>query len=170
MLRPLSVQRPYTAFFSGDPAIIPAPPEPAKDADEETKKTYERQKKEHARLLELALATSQWQEICVPGDTITTFKLRPLKTDEYGALCSMLVNRVEQPFEVWKLAFQLALQDCSPLLDGVEVKFTEHPRWGRIATTSFLDEIGLKPEVGAMVVMEIGQLVYKRSRDLDSKQ
>lgn len=158
MIRTLSVQKPYDAFFTKDPAIRQLP-------DGAT----EEQKKEHARLMKLARDSGKaelWNEITSPGEKLTKFQLRPLKSEQYGELRSMLSNG-RSGFEVAALAFRFALVDASPLDEGVFVEFVNHPRWGSIATTDFLDKCGAGGEYGAMLIDELGTLAFQRASDLN---
>jgi hypothetical protein len=152
VLRPLSNQKKWDAFYSGDPAICPLPDEAS-----------EEQLEERNRLTKQALESGDWSLVDPQGQA-TRFTFRQLKTDEFGTLKSMLADG-ERPYTVYRLAFQLALQDAKPLPEKVAVKFMQHPQLGRLATLSFLDDARIPPEVGSDVVRELGQLVYERARE-----
>jgi hypothetical protein len=154
MLRPLSNQKTWDAFYSGDPAIAPLPD----DASDE-------QKQERERLVKHALQSGDWSQVD-PRAEATRFSFRQLKADEFGELRSMLFNG-EKPYSVYRLAFQLALKDAKPLPEKVTVKFVSHSTLGKVATLSFLDDARIPPEVGADVVFELGKLVYERAREPD---
>jgi len=152
MLRPPSNQKTYKLFFSADPAIVQI----ANDA------TKERQT-EHERLLRVARETGDWSAITVPGEQPTTFSMRQLPSESTGELANMQALG-EPQFRVLSLAFRSALVDAAPLIDGVKVAHDQHPIFGRIATTTFLDEIGCGGNMGAALIVELGRLVLERSR------
>jgi hypothetical protein len=152
MIRPPSSQRIYELFYSGDPALIPLPD----DATDE-------QKKERARLIDLARDTGQHTELLLPGEKLTLFKMRQLPAEAYGDLVAMLRNG-ELAFRVFALAFKVACIDAAPIPDGVKVEHEMHPLYGPIATTSFLDKAGCGGKLGANIIIELGQYVFQKAK------
>lgn len=159
MLRPLSNQKKYDVFWSQDPDLIPLPGD-----------ATENQKAERARKIELALTAgpAHWAEITTQGGRLTAFTMRPLTSEQFGELLSMLMND-ERPFTVWSLAFRLALVDCAPLPDGIKVDHASDAKYGTLATTKFLDETGVRGESGANLIVELGRLAFERAKDLSPK-
>lgn len=157
MIRPPSIQKVYTAWYSRDPAILPLP---AEATDE--------QKKERERLIKIARETGDLSAIQVPGEIVTLFKMRPLSVDQFGELAS-LRERGEGGYRMSETAFRFALLDATPLPDDIGVKFTDHPRWGKIATTSFLDDLKLPAKLSAEIVSELGDMAIERAADLSPK-
>lgn len=153
MIKPHSSQKTYDVFFTGDSAIVSLP-----------KEASDQQKAAHEKSIERALKTGDWSEIVLAGEMPTRFVLRPLGAEVAGELYSMLAT--ERHFSVFSLAFKLSLVDVKNLPDAGEIDWGNH-RLGRIATTDFLDRAGLKGELGAVVIMEIGAYVLKRARGDD---
>lgn len=150
MIKPPSNQRTYDVFYSGDSAIVSLP---AEASDE--------QKAAHEKALERALETGDWSQVVIQGEQPTRFVFKPLGAEVAGELYSMMST--ERHFSVFALAFRLAIVDVKNLPDAGKVDFGNHPL-GRCATTAFLDRAGLKGEIGAAIIVELGSYVLKRAR------
>jgi hypothetical protein len=157
VLRPPSNQKKYEAFYSFDPAIIPLP-------DSAT----DEQKAERQRRIDVARETNRWDDVIVQGETPTLFGMRPIPGELYGDLLSRLVTG-EKRFSVYTMAFRIALQDVKGLPDDVKVEFVDHPTYGRIASTSFLDKAGCSGGLGAAIMFELGELAFNKARSVDPK-
>jgi hypothetical protein len=157
VIRPPSNQKKYDAFYSLDPAIIQLPP----DATDE-------QKADRERRIETARETGRWEDVLVPGETPTIFGMRPLTGEQYGDLLSRLVAG-EKRFAVFVTAFRLALVDARGIPDDVKVEFTDHPTYGRIAATTFLEKAGIVGSLAASIMFELGELAFNKARSVDPK-
>lgn len=164
MLRPLSNQKKYEAFYSGDPAVIQLP-EGLKD------KARIKAQKERAKKIERARETGDWSEVLVNGETPTRFSMRPIPTAHYGELALRLesARTVEDLYPIYLLAFCIALVDVYPLPEDVSVARIKHPKYGDIATTDFLDEAQCGGELGAAIIFELGHLAVERAREVSPK-
>ena len=158
MIKPPSVQKTYDAFYSGDSAIVSLPDEASDE-----------QRADLAKRIERALQTGQWADVVVPGEQPTRFTMRPLGGEIAGELYAMLRDARSQreQYVVWSLAFRLSIIDVKGLTDAGEVDFVVHPSFGRIATTAFLDRAGLKGDLGAAIITELGLLAFKKARGDD---
>lgn len=156
MIKPPSNQKTFDVFFSGDAAIVSLPDE----ADDKAKA-------DHERALERALETGEWAEVTIPGDQPTRFVFKPLGCELAGELYSMMAT--ERHFTIFALAFRLAIVDVKNLPDAGKINFVNHTSFGRIATTAFLDRAGLKGELGAQIIVELGSYVLRRARGDDPK-
>ena len=158
MIKPPSNQKPYEVFYTGDSAIISLPEEASDE-----------QRKELARRIKRALQTGEWSDVIIPGEQPTRFSMKPLSGELAGELYAMLrdARSERERYLVWSLAFRLALVDVKNLPDAGEIDFVTHHQFGRIATTAFLDRAGLKGDVGAAIIQELGVHVFTRARGDD---
>jgi len=157
MIKPPSNQKTYDVFFTRDAAIVSLPDE-ASDT----------QKAEHGKAIERALETGEWGDVTIPGEQPTRFVFKPLGCEIAGELYAMMSNS-QQHFTVFALAFRLALVNVKNLPDAGKVDFVINPTFGRMATTAFLDRAGLKGEIGAAIIVELGAYALKRARGDDPK-
>jgi hypothetical protein len=157
VIRPPSSQKKYDAFYSRDPAIIQLPD----DATDE-------QKADRERRIQTARDSGRWDDVVVPGEAPTLFGMRQLTGDQYGDLASRIVSG-EKRFAVFAAAFRLALQDVRGLPDDVKVEFFDHPTYGRMATTSFLEKAGIVGSLAADIMFELGELAFVKARSVDPK-
>ncbi len=158
MIKPPSNVKTHEAFFSGDPAIVSLPPEASDE-----------QRKELADRIDRARETGQWTDVLLANETPTTFVFKPLPSSVTGDLISMLHEGTERRFTVLELAFRLAIVDVKNLPDAGKIEFVNHPHFGRLASTAFLDRAGCSGELGASIIVELGSYVLSRARAANPK-
>jgi hypothetical protein len=168
VIKPPSIQTDYTAFYSKDAAVIPAPDPLSEDATDEQKQAHDEQLKERTRLIQLARDTGDLSLIAQPGERITAFTMRPLTVEQFSELGAMH-ERGQTSIEIHALAFRFSVKSVSPLPDGVKLKTSEHPTMGKLASLSFLNDMKLPARMSAEIVSELGELAIERARDLSPK-
>jgi hypothetical protein len=157
VIKPPSIQKDYTAFWSRDAAVAPLPESPTKE-----------QLAERERLITLARDTGDLSYIEQPGERVTKFTMKPLSFEQYAELSSMH-ERGETSVSIAALAFRFALKDVAPLPEGVRLTFLDHPTYGKLASTAFLNDLKLPAKMSAEIVVELGDLAIERARDLSPK-
>jgi hypothetical protein len=159
MIRPPSLIKQYSEFWSEDAAFEQAPSEDASDDA----------KKEYAAKLTAAWDTGDWSPLRIAGSAEpTTFLMRPLPSDICGLLGDMQSSGAGNN-ELFTLAFRAALVGISNL-DGAKLKMEEDERLGRIASLSWMDDVGLTGQPGLRLINEIGIRVVRRASSLSPKR
>lgn len=153
MIKLPSNVKPIAAYFTRDSAFNQL-------ADNAT----EDEQKEHARKWKVARETGDYHQLLIEGQRPTEFTLRALTADQFGTLVDMIRSGVGNN-EVSLLAFRIALLSVANFGDA-EVKFTQHPKFGKIATLEFLDKSGLPAGLALAIASELGGLVIDRASQL----
>lgn len=161
MIRLPSNQRAHEAFVPFDDAFIQPPAPPESEAD---RPAYEEVLSDYEHKLKVARETGKWDELLVGDKQPTKFLLRPMPVEAMGAIAGMRL-RNEPSEEILLLAFRICVI-------GVEnfgkhpIEFVSHKRYGRLATTSFLDKT-LKGEGGSLIawriIAELGSYALTRA-------
>jgi hypothetical protein len=155
VIRPPSSYKNYDAFWSQDPAIVQLP-------DGATKE----QRDAHEKRLEVAHETGLWTEVTCPGQQPTVFTMRQLPCEAFLLLQQMAALR-EPNGTIYSIAFRLSVVGVKNLASpdptisyATDVRY---PQFGKMASTSFLDEAECGGQLGAAVIFELGQLAYERA-------
>lgn len=157
MIKAPSLRGPYNDHFSEDPAFLQL----ATDATPE-------QIAEYTAKLTAATETGNWSPLRVEGaGEPTTFVLRPIPSSAFGQLVDLQRGGTGEN-ETLELAFRIALASVSNLGEA-KVSFVEDPRFGRIASASFLETAGIHGALGVRIVREIGSRIIRRASDLGPK-
>ena len=158
MIRLPSLSKPSHAFVSFDDAIVQPPQPPADSADEEALAAYKKAAEEHYAKIRAARQTGDWAPVTIEGKHPLRFLMRPMPFDGYAVIQGML-ERGENREDILLLAMQLCLLE----IDGaaVEVKKEKHPRFGEIASLSFLDKFGTAQ--GLRIAVELGAIAIQRA-------
>lgn len=145
-----SLVKSFDVFWSGDPAFVQLGPN-ATDAEQEA----------YAHRWKVARDTGDHSALLVDGAQPTKFIMRPLSVETFAALVDMARAKVGTS-EVATLAFRIALESVSNL-DGIEVKHEIHPRFGKIASTSFFGEAGIQPGDALPITSEVGGVMLDKA-------
>ena len=151
LIAPPSLSKPYTEFYSRDPALLQLP----ENADEKTETLYAERR---ARARE----TGDWGELLVAGATPTAFSFVALKGDHYRTLMSMFESDQIGTPQLFQLTFRCALVKIENAGD-LRVTPEQHPRLGTIAASSVTDALDA---IDVKIVNELGSLILNRARGL----
>ena len=153
-----NVQRPYDEYYSGDPAFVQPPISPGKDADDEERTAYAVAAKAYVESVERARETGDWSHLRVEGSAPPTrFHVKPMPGEAFREICARIENR-EPAVLLAPWAFRAAIVKMENAGEH-EIKWENHPRFGRIATnatTNYLDAIDMS------IVTEIGLVLAAR--------
>lgn len=158
MIRLPSLQENYSAFFSGDDAIIQPPPPPAQDADKKAVKAYKKALEEYATKIRVARQTGDLSGVTVEGKHPVKFLVRPMPFEAAAVVMGMR-ERGEPDEDIILLAARIVLLDIEGL--DVDVEFEQHKRFGKIATLSTFEKFGTSQ--GIRLAIEIGSLAIQRA-------
>jgi hypothetical protein len=160
VIRSPSLQKSYSAFFSGDKALEQPPDDLPADATDEQRAEYEKTVKEYLTKLENARETGDWSALIIPGKQPIKFTLRQMPFEGFATVRGM-IERKENSEDVWMLVFRLSVVG----VEGPgkhEVEFVQHKRFGRIATTSILDK-AFTPVDAYRAMIEVATLAWKKA-------
>lgn len=157
MIQPPSVQREYSEFWSGDPAIMQSPDAPPEDATEETKAAVRARVEEHERKLERARETGQWDAIIVPGERPTMFTFAPIP----GRVMRALISRMERGELDFVTAAPIAFRASIRKIENpaMEIKVENHPEFGRIASEAITNKLDA---IDMGIVSQLGMRALSR--------
>jgi hypothetical protein len=157
VIKPPSLAKPFTEYFSEDPAFEQL----ASDATPE-------QTAEYSAKLTAAWETGDWSALRAEGaGEPTTFTVRALPSDAFGKLADIQAAGAGDN-EVYQLAFRVVLQSVSNL-GNAKVTTIEDERFGRIASLQFLTDAGVTGALGMRIMREIGVRALKRANDSSGK-
>jgi hypothetical protein len=161
VIRPPSLIKQYDEYWSEDPAFEQAPKHPGDSASEEEIKSYKEADADYTTRLFAAWDTGNWQSLRVQGGgEPTKFLMRPLPSEAGGVLADMR-KAGSGDNELHTLAFRIALLGISNL-EGVKVAPTDDERFGRIASLSWMTDVGLTGALGMRLINELGsRVIYK---------
>jgi hypothetical protein len=167
MIRPPSLIKQYNDFWSEDPAFEQAPKAPPVDASEDVKAAYEEAAKCYVAKLTAAWETGDWQPMLVGNAEPTKFLMRPLSSDVVGILSDMQ-NSGTRENELFTLAFRLALVGVQNL-ENAKVKILDDERFGKMASLSWMADVGLTGSFGLQLIRELGVRALNRASQLSPK-
>ena len=163
-----SLQRPYTLCSSLDPALdLPEVPDLTGDAKPEDVATRDALLKERRHALKVAQDTGDWNAIVKSGEKPTMFHMRPI----HGATLTWLLGEVNRKTltddEGYELAFRLAVKEIENF-NGKKLEFVRDDGHVMADPKSLapLYDIGRdagQPQLGRVIVLEIGMLAYTRA-------
>lgn len=162
MIRPPSNQKTYDEFWSGDPAFVQPPAEPAEDADDATIKKYREAVDDHVRKLKHARATGDWSALLAGADQPTRFVMRPLPGHLFRMITDLVTSERIGPAETNGLILRAALVGVVNLGD-VEVDHktdSTYPKLGKIAT---VDVPNLLDRIDIGIVAELATSIRERA-------
>jgi hypothetical protein len=158
MIRLNSQARPFTDFFSEDPAFEQPPDAPNKDATDEQVAAYKSALEAYLLKRRHAEETGDWSALRVQGSSEPTrFTVRLIPPDALGKLGDMSAAGTGEN-ELATLAFRLALIDCN--IEGVAVRRVDDDKFGKLADISWLADAG---GTGVRLMREIGWRVFVKS-------
>lgn len=158
MIRLPSLQEPYSAFWTGDDAIIQPPDPPAEGASKKALAAYKKAFEEYATKIRAARQTADWAPVTVDGKHAVKFLLRPMPFEVFAVLIGMRDR--QEPVEDIAL---LAAKACLVEIDGVDVdvEFEQHKRFGKVAALSTFEKFGTSR--GLRIAIELGMLAFERA-------
>lgn len=168
IVRPPSLQRERTEFYSGDPAFIQLPafaPAKANDPAPEELAAYGKLRDEHARRWELARETGDYATLLIAGQEPTAFTMRPIRGEVHRKLVDDYNTDALKPLAFAQFAFRIALYD----VPGLEVKVkrnVRHVAYGEMADVDVADYFD---SFDKFIVTELGQLAIQRASTIAPK-
>lgn len=163
MIRPPSLQRQRTDFYSGDPAFVPAPKlEPKLEGlpTPEELAAHRKALEEHERRWEVARETGDYSELLVSGCEPTPFTMRQIPGATFRKLADDHNAGTLRLLELSQVAFRCSVVDIPGLAQKVK-RNDRHPLYGEMATveiTNYLDSIdhGIVSELGRVALNRAG--------------
>lgn len=155
MLKPLSAQKPFDTYYSGDPAIFQLD---ATSTDEE--------RAEYVHKYKLARQSGNWTGLIVDGQTPTRFTFRIIPGDLRRKLYDRLPKDQDgnttgdSSSEWWTLVFRCAITEIANCGELKVERVRDNDLGAVIATpdvTNALDEIT------PFIVNELGRYAWERS-------
>jgi hypothetical protein len=150
VIKPPSLQRPFTLIFSGDPALeLPT--------DE----------KERAKALEVARDTGNWSALLkVGGEPPTLFEIIPMTATAKHWLGQLQLEQGITQIQICALAFRLSIKKIESFGD-FKLRFEERSLDSgdkiTLATADVIDELGKLGPAGESIMIEIGTLALLRA-------
>lgn len=161
-----SNQKPYDLYWTGDPALLQPPTEPAEDADSTVKARYSRDKADYDLKLKLAYERGQWDELVIPGRAPTKFVMHPVRGTLIRRLADRMLGGRIGKAEMKQLAFRMAvesIENCDEFELGEPIVDREYGAMAAESVADFLDGIDLD------IVTELGGIVIKRAQESSPK-
>ncbi len=144
LIAPPSTQKPYTEFYSGDPAFHQLP-----------KNANAKARKDHAKRVASARERGDWSALRIDGHEPTLFQMQVIEGDQFRALAGMGLHGLD----LLSLAFRCAVVDIENAGDLVVTRAT-HPRLGTIASVEFVNALD---RIDHAIVNELGGLALERA-------
>jgi hypothetical protein len=166
VIRPPSLQRAYDDFFTLDPAIIPAPTEPAETATSEEVEAYTASRAEYDAKIKAAKETGKWHDVVVPGQVPTKFVLGQVDRNIWRAVLDRAALLPDNPQRIGPglmvaLLFRLAIKSVAGFEPKVER--VRDPQWDgwEMAQPEIVDALD---SIDPRIVGQIGTGIYQRLR------
>lgn len=166
-----SYQREYTDHWSGDPALLQPPPEPADDASSESRDRYVEALEEYWRKLRVARETGNWQPMRVGDAAPTSFIMGQVDRNIWRAIRDRMTLPADNALRIGAatgtaLLFRLALTK----IVGLDIDVDRRPdaRWEGwvMASPEVVNELDA---IHAGIVTELGDEVFIRLRGISKK-
>lgn len=168
MIRPPSLVKQYDEYWSEDPAFEQAPAHPGDSASAEQLAAFKKAEAEYTTKLFAAWDTGNWAPLRIEGGgEPTKFVMRPIPSSA-GALLADMMQAQRGENEVYTLAFRIALVGVSNL-EGAKVAPVNDERFGRIASLSWMDDVGITGAMGVRLLRELGSRAMSRASSLGPK-
>ncbi len=156
MLRQPSAQKPYDAYFSGDPAFSQLPD----DADAASKA-------EHDRKWDVARDTGDYTQLLADGRAIadaTKYVMQPIAGHIMRKLFDLRAEKRIGDQEFVQLAFRVALVDVAGF-PGLVIKREPHedPALAGLGKMLSLDAANRVDEESRAIIGELGSLAFARA-------
>ena len=162
MIKPPSLFKDYTLIFSGDPALDLPDFTPVEASDEDKQKAID------ARILALKNArdTGQWPLKQGESPTLFHFASDPGLARDYFDAEVQRAHARKKPLSVQEMAviaFRIMLRKVENA-GGLKVEFEDVDGY-RIVSAAFVEKLYAIPEIGRMLVQELGSLAFERMID-----
>lgn len=171
MIRPPSLYKDVTDFFTGDSAIVQPPPLPADDATEEQVAEFKEAVKQYFAAITSAKETGDWTAVVVAGQTPTKFVMGQVDRNVWRALLDRATLKPDNPRYIGEvvtnaLLFRLSIRS----IVGFDKKIEREPdpHWdGWVMAKA--DIIQALDDIDPRIVGEIGAGVFRRLQGISPK-
>lgn len=170
MIRQPSLQRPYSDFYSGDPAVIPRPLPPPLDASDDERALFKRNFDEYRTKITVAKETGNWTEVAVPGQSITSFLMGHVDRTIWRSIVDRQAlpddnARYIGPATMLQILVRLSVQS----INGWDFKIERHvdSDWGWAMAQPEL--IQTLDNIDPKIVAELGGGVFRRLQTIHPK-
>jgi hypothetical protein len=145
VIKPPSLQHPYTLIYSGDPSLkLPTDPT------------------ERARVLKVAQETGRWDDLILEGETPTRFDVRPLTGSDVAWWHGESERKRLSQVETAELILRLALEDVHGL--GEHKARHRDVDGHRLTTMDIIDAIYAAADgSGAAIVVELAVAIAAKA-------
>lgn len=168
MIRLPSSIKPYTEYWSEDPAFQQPPQSLPEDASAESRAAYDLAVAEYGAKLTAAIDTGDWSPLRASGGgEPTAFVVRVLTSEQLGKLSDKARSGTGD-YEFLTHVFRLALQSLAPF-DGQKIEHVDDPHFGRMVSLEWMEKVGIVGSHGLRLIREIGSRVFVRSSTLSPK-
>lgn len=163
IVRPPSLQKQRTEYYSGDPAFTQRPAL-TEDMTPEQIEEWKKAVIEHSRLWEVARETADYTALQLDGSHPTAFTLRPLGSELARKLTDMIDSDAIGGREGSAIAFRAAIAEVAGF-DPIDPK-GNHPTFGRMATIAIVETLDA---IDHRIVTELGTIALQRARRISPK-
>lgn len=162
------VQKPYTDYYSRDPAFRQPSPRSSFPEGVEGDTAHEKAFKAWSDEVQIARDQGDWSHLRTGASEPTAFEMKPLRSEVYAAIKNVASRGNLTADNALGLAFRAGLISVTGLGD-VTIRRGEYPGLGVVADPSFWDEAEIPPKLAEAVMSELGAVLMLKAGFLDPK-